>query len=88
MARKSTSAAFTRAAKTPRGRTERDVRGLLVRVNDAGYRALRQLALDEDTTLQSLAIEALNDLLKKRGAYPGDRFRVRAIEGDGLAVAH
>jgi len=70
MARKSTSAAFTRAAKTPRGRTERDVRGLLVRVNDVGYRALRQLALDEDTTLQSLAIEALNDLLKKRGAKP------------------
>jgi len=70
MARKSTSAAFTRAAKTPRGRTERDVRGLLVRVNDAGYRALRQLALDEDTTLQSLAVEALNDLLRKHGSKP------------------
>jgi hypothetical protein len=49
---------------------ERDLRALLVRVNDAGYRALRQLALDEDRTVQSLAIEALNDLLKKRGAKP------------------
>ena len=46
------------------------MRGLLIRVNGVGYRALRQLALDEDTTLQSLAIEALNDLLKKRGAKP------------------
>ena len=46
------------------------MRGLLVRVNADGLRALRQLALDEDTTLQALAIEALNDLLRKRGAKP------------------
>jgi hypothetical protein len=70
MARKRSSAASARAAKAHQGRTERDVRGLLIRINDAGYRALRQLALDEDTTLQSLATEALNDLLKKRGAKP------------------
>jgi hypothetical protein len=42
----------------------------LIRINDTGYRPLRQLALDEDTTLQALAIEALNDLLKKRGTKP------------------
>jgi hypothetical protein len=42
----------------------------LIRVNADGLRALRQLALDQDTTLQSLAVEALNDLLKKRGAKP------------------
>jgi hypothetical protein len=70
MAAKRRSAASARSAKAHQGRGERDVRGLLIRVNADGLRALRQLALDEDTTLQSLAIEALNDLLKKRGAKP------------------
>jgi hypothetical protein len=70
MARKRFSAPSARAAKAHRWRSERGVRGLLVRVNADGLRALRQLALDEDTTLQSLAVEALNDLLKKRGAKP------------------
>jgi hypothetical protein len=64
------SLASAKAAKAHRDRSGQDVRGLLVRVNADGLRALRQLALDEDTTLQSLAIEALNDLLKKRGAKP------------------
>ena len=70
MTAKRRSAASAGSAKARQGRVERDVRGLLIRVNGAGYRELRQLALDEDTTLQSLAIEALNDLLKKRGAKP------------------
>jgi hypothetical protein len=70
MARKRPSAGSARAAKAHQGRTERDVRGLLIRVNSAGYRELRQLALDEDRTLQSLAIEALNDLLRSRGLKP------------------
>jgi hypothetical protein len=46
------------------------VRGLLVRVNADGLRALRQLALDEDTTLQALGVEAFNDLLRKHGSRP------------------
>jgi DNA-binding protein YbaB len=70
MATKRRSAASTRSAKAHQARVERDVRGLLIRVNADGLRALRQLALDEDTTLQSLAIEALNDLLKSRSLKP------------------
>jgi len=42
----------------------------LIRVNAAGLRALRQLALDQDRTLQALGIEALNDLLRKHGSKP------------------
>ena len=41
--------------------------GLLVRMNLYGWRSLRVLAAETDTTLNALAIEALNDLLKKRG---------------------
>ena len=70
MARKRPSAASARAAKGHRWQTERHVRGFLVRLNTHGLRALRQLALDEDTTLQSLAVEALNDLLRKHGSKP------------------
>jgi hypothetical protein len=70
MARKRPSAASARPAKAHRARAEQDVRGLLIRINADGLKALRQLALDEDTTLQSLAIEALNDLLKRRGVKP------------------
>jgi hypothetical protein len=70
MAAKRRSAASAGSAKAHPRRAERDVRGLLIRVNSAGYRELRQLALDEDRTLQSLAVEALNDLLKSRGLKP------------------
>jgi predicted HicB family RNase H-like nuclease len=42
-------------------------KGLLIRINADGWRALRILAAERDTTLNALAIEALNDLLKKRG---------------------
>jgi hypothetical protein len=37
-------------------------------MNPEGLRALRQLALDKDRTLQALGIEAFNDLLRKYGA--------------------
>jgi hypothetical protein len=70
MAAKRRSAAGARSAKGHQARVERDVRGLLIRVNADGLRALRQLALNEDTTLQALAVEALNDLLRKHGAKP------------------
>ena len=33
----------------------------------AGWRALRMLAVERDTTMNALAIEAFNDLLKKYG---------------------
>jgi hypothetical protein len=70
MAGKRRSAASARAMRGHQEGTGRHVRSLLIRVNADGLRALRQLALDEDTTLQALAVEALNDLLKRRGARP------------------
>ena len=45
-------------------------KALLVRLNLDGWRELRILAAERDTTLNALAIEALNDLLKKRGKQP------------------
>lgn len=40
---------------------------VLIRVERASHKRLRQLALDLGTTVQALGVEALNDLLKKRG---------------------
>jgi len=45
-------------------------RGVLMRINPEGLKALRQLALDLDTTLQALMIEATNDLLRKYRRRP------------------
>jgi len=45
-------------------------RGILTRINPEGLKALRQLALDRDTTVQALMIEAANDLLRKYRRRP------------------
>jgi hypothetical protein len=45
-------------------------RGILTRINPEGLKALRQLALDRDTTVQALMIEAANDLLRKYRRKP------------------
>jgi hypothetical protein len=45
-------------------------RGILTRINPEGLKALRQLALDRDTTVQALMIEAVNDLLRKYRRRP------------------
>ena len=37
------------------------------RTNIEGWRALKMLAVENDTTLNALAVEAFNDLLKKHG---------------------
>jgi hypothetical protein len=42
-------------------------RGILTRVNREGWRTLSLLAIERDTSLQALAIEAFNDLLLKYG---------------------
>jgi hypothetical protein len=42
-------------------------RAILARVNADGLRALKILAIERDTTLQALAVEAFNDLLAKYG---------------------
>lgn len=39
----------------------------MTRMNAEGWRALRVLAAEHDTTLNALAVEAFNDLLKKYG---------------------
>jgi hypothetical protein len=46
-------------------------RGILTRVNPDGLRALKILAIELDSTLQALVVEALNDLLLKHGKRPG-----------------
>jgi hypothetical protein len=40
---------------------------VLTRMGVEGWRALRLLAVEQDTTLNALAVEAFNDLLKKHG---------------------
>jgi hypothetical protein len=45
-------------------------RGVLTRVNMDGWRALSLLAIERDSSLQALAIEAFNDLLVKYGKRP------------------
>jgi hypothetical protein len=52
------------------GLTARDhgaFKTIITRVNDEGWRALRMLAAERDTTLNSVAVEAFNDLLQKHG---------------------
>jgi len=51
----------------PRARDPGAFKIVLVRVNADGWRALKILAAEQETTLNALAIEAFNDLLKKYG---------------------
>ena len=47
-----------------------EIKGIMTRVNPEGWRALRMLALDLDVPLQSLCVDAFNELLKKHGRRP------------------
>jgi len=52
------------------GPTARDpgaFRFVLTRINIEGWRALKVLAAEQETTLNALAVEAFNDLLQKHG---------------------
>jgi hypothetical protein len=42
-------------------------KSVLVRINIEGWKALKILAAEHETTLNALAVEAFNDLLKKHG---------------------
>ena len=42
-------------------------KSVLVRINAEGWKALKVLSVDQETTLNALAVEAFNDLLKKYG---------------------
>jgi hypothetical protein len=63
---------MARKAKTarPKARDPGSFKGLLVRLNVDGWRELRILAAENDTTLNAIAIEAFNDLLRKHGRRP------------------
>jgi len=50
-----------------RARDPGGFKSVLVRINADGWRALKILAVENETTLNALAVEAFNDLLKKRG---------------------
>jgi hypothetical protein len=54
-------------ATKPGKRTPGSFKAILTRINADGWRALRLLAVERDTTLNALAVEAFNDLLKKYG---------------------
>jgi hypothetical protein len=51
----------------PRARDPGSFKFVLTRINADGWRALKMLAVEKDTTLNALAVEAFNDLLKKHG---------------------
>ncbi|THD76152.1 MAG: hypothetical protein E7813_00115 [Bradyrhizobium sp.] len=51
----------------PTARDPGSFKSVLTRINTDGWRALRLLAVEKDTTLNALAVEAFNDLLKKHG---------------------
>ena len=55
-----------RTGPTARGNPEA-FKQVLTRMGVDGWRALRMLAVERDTTINALAIEAFNDLLKKYG---------------------
>jgi hypothetical protein len=61
--------AMGRRPKTagPRARDPGAFKSVLVRINAEGWKALKVLAVDQETTLNALAVEAFNDLLKKHG---------------------
>ena len=56
-----------KAGKKRKAPDDEEKVGLLLRLNVEGHTALKVMAAKERRTLSSLAVEALNDLLKKRG---------------------
>lgn len=62
MGRKKPKAAGPTARNNPEA-----FKQILTRMGVEGWRALRLLAVERDTTINALAIEAFNDLLKKYG---------------------
>jgi hypothetical protein len=51
----------------PRSRDPGAFKLVLVRINSEGWKALKILAAEQERTLNALAVEAFNDLLKKHG---------------------
>ena len=53
-------------SKVPSGTGMGETKGVLLRLPTELHRQLRQLALDDGTSLQALGVEALQRLLKER----------------------
>jgi hypothetical protein len=56
----------TEAPRAPLKRPD-GAKGIVVQLKPDGWRALRQLALDLDTSVQKLGVEAFTDLMAKHG---------------------
>lgn len=65
MARKATPK--TELLVAPTSRRPVGAKAIIVQVKPEGWRALRDLALDLDTSVQRLGVEAFNLLLAKHG---------------------
>ena len=61
---------MAQAKARKRARDPDAFKGIMTRMNADGWRAMRILAAERDTTLNALAVEAFNDLLKKYGKKP------------------
>jgi len=59
--------AMAKEQGTKEDRTSGAFRGIMIRVNQRGWKDLKMLAVERGVTLSALAIEAFNDLLKKYG---------------------
>ena len=58
-------------AKTRKRARDPDAfKGIMTRLNADGWRALRILAAEKDTTLNAIANDAFNDFMKKHGKKP------------------
>ena len=62
-------AAVMRPVGRPKAHAE-ERRGIILRLARPAHRQLRQMALDEDSTVNTLLVEAVNDLFRKRGKPP------------------
>jgi hypothetical protein len=51
----------------PESRRPADAKSIVVQVKADGWREIRRLALDLDTSVQRLGVEAWNDLMAKHG---------------------
>jgi hypothetical protein len=67
MAKKAKSENMPRRVPAPRTGRPADSKAIVVILKPESWKAMRQLAVDLDTTLQGLGIEAFNDLMAKHG---------------------
>ena len=58
---------YTKDTKTKRPATRQGARGITVWVEPEVYRMIKLIGLDTDMTTQDVMMEAINDLLAKRG---------------------